>query len=451
MTANQFLNYLQDFVVEHFGLLGILACGSLAAWQVWSRNKKHELAKKALDHSIRMQIHEPLTLHPEINPTVCSGCAACTAVCPEGDILRIIDHKAVLVSPIRCLGHGECERSCPTGAITLVFGTKTRGMEIPRISTHYETNVPGIYISGELGGMGLIRNAFKQGHLATTHAISNLKKNVKTDTSVLVIGAGPAGLASSLTAAARNEKYIWIEQNSFGGTITNFPRQKIIMSHPAEVPGVWSMKFPSNRVSKEQLMEQWLSVKDKHKLEIREHTKFESLENMGSHFSVKTDQGVITTQKVILCTNVRGTPRKLGIKNEDMMKVTYNLLEPDQYQGMDVAVVGAGNSAVEAAKHLANPEYKNRVTLLVRGKGFERCNATNQKIIQEMAEEKLVDIWYESNVLEIEKDYLTVWKDNEPVSLANDFLFIFAGAELPQKFLMSLGVKIDKRFGTPRV
>ena len=70
-------------------------------------------------------------------------------VCPEGEVLQLVNHKAVLAEPTKCVGHGLCEQSCPFDAIDLVFGTKTRGMQIPRITSDFETNVPGLYIAGE--------------------------------------------------------------------------------------------------------------------------------------------------------------------------------------------------------------------------------------------------------------------------------------------------------------
>jgi len=444
------LSSFLDFISDHLTAVGFLFLFLVAAWRVSLRKKQTKIAKTILRDSVQAQLIEPQTLHPEINSSICSGCGACTQVCPEGDILKIIDHKAVLVSPTRCMGHGECERSCPTGAINLVFGTKTKGMEIPRTTTNYETNVPGLYISGELGGMGLIRNAFRQGHWATTHAVSNLKKGLTTDTEILIVGAGPAGLAASLTAIEKNVRYICIEQNSFGGTISNFPRQKIVMTHPAEIPGVWKMKFPNNRVSKEELMLMWNKIKLEKKFQVRENTKFESLEKRGSFFSVKTDQGEITSQKVILCMGVRGTPRRLGLKNEDLPKVTYNLIDPEQYQGQNIVVVGGGNAAVEAAQHLSKEKWKNKVTLLVRGPVFARCNESNRKIIEEMRQLGLVTIWFNTTVKEIHPETLLVEKEGESVSIPNDYLFVFAGAQMPHGFLMSLGIKIEKKFGTRR-
>jgi len=438
-----------DLFVRHLSLSASFLFLSLAGWRVYTLFHRSENAKRILEKAIETQTHEPVTLHPEIDPALCSACGACTQACPEGDILRLVHHKAVLVEPTHCVGHGECERACPTGAITLVFGTKSRGMDIPRISTDYETNVPGLYIAGELGGMGLIRNAIKQGHLAAQHALSSLSGSSQKDrdTDLLIVGAGPAGLGAALTAIAERKNYICIDQNTFGGTVNNFPRQKIVMSHPAYLPIIGKMKFKRNRIPKEELLEFWNDVRKKTGLEVRERTQFESLQKIEENFHVKTNCGVIRAAKVVLCMGVRGNPRRLGLTNEDLPKVAYNLIDPEQYKNNRIVVVGGGNAGVEAAQALANVELKNEVTLLVRGTSLDRCNKENKEIIEKLASEGALQIWFDSAVKEIHSDSLCIKKGEELKTVPNDYLFVFAGANLPHQFLMSLGVHMDKKFG----
>ena len=440
---HQLINLMVNKIEIVFLIIGIVFIWN----HISKKKKKEEYAKQALKKALQNDAAEPLTLHPEVDPKLCAGCGACTRVCPEGDILSLINHKAVLVSPTKCVGHGECERACPFDAIKLIFGTKTRGHDIPRLNSNYETNVPGLYIAGELGGMGLIRNAIKQGVLATQDAIQKLKSNLPAQYDVIVVGAGPAGLASTLACIAAKKTYLCIEQNSFGGSVSNFPRQKIVMTAPAQLPIFGEMKFSKGKVSKEDLLEFWQDIRKKAGVKIQENTTFKNLENSDGVFRVTTDTGIFTSRKVILSLGVRGSPRKLGLANEDLPKVTYNLLDPSQYQDKDLAVVGGGNAAVEAAQYLAKAQYKNRVTLLVRGKDLDRCNDENRRIIYEMKQKSMLQILFETHVSKIEAEQINVTYKAQAINLKNDYLFVFAGTESPHKFLMGLGIQIEKKFG----
>ncbi len=437
---------LLNFIVDNIVLTFMALVGLYSLFVMNRRERQHIEAKKLIKKAEKSGLNEPLSLHPEIDPGLCAGCGSCTTVCPEGDILKLVNHKAVLVSPAKCVGHGECERACPFDAIKLVFGTKTRGMEIPRLNSNYETNVSGLYIAGELGGMGLIRNAIKQGILATSDAIKKLPSE-KTDYDLIIVGAGPAGMAAGVTAIAGKKSYLLLEQNTFGGTVYNFPRQKIVMSYPFDLPIVGKFKFESNKISKEQLLQYWNGVRKKTGLKVNNNTKFETVEKIGNIFKVKSSLGEHTAKKVILCLGVRGSPRKLGAPGEDLAKVTYNLVDPEQYQNKNIIVVGGGNAGVEAAQMLGESRWHNKVHLLVRGPVFDRCNDDNKERITSMESRGLVKILFNTSVASIEEGFVNIKKQDETLRLANDFVFVFAGAELPHKFLMSLGVEIEKKFG----
>ena len=172
-----------------------------AGYGVQQRQRRRREARNvaALELALRAGLREPASLHPLIDASRCIGCGSCVAACPEQpqhEVLGMIDGKAQLISPVDCIGHGACRSACPVGAITLVFGTATRGVDIPVLTPEFETNVAGIFIAGELGGMGLIKNALTQGRQAV-EAIAARRPRVAGRLDIAIIGAGPAGFAAT--------------------------------------------------------------------------------------------------------------------------------------------------------------------------------------------------------------------------------------------------------------
>lgn len=439
--------FLLQFLGDHFYLSVVLFMFSVLLILFIKKERKHAKAKLKMQKSKAAGTDLPNTLHPVIDPTKCGGCAACTVVCPEGDILQMIDGKAVLINGSKCVGHGECQRACPLDAIDLVFGTLEKGVDIPNLSKDYETNMPNVYIAGELGGMGLIRNAVKQGSWAAYHAIKKLDSKVKTDTDLFIIGAGPAGMSAALAAIEKKVSYVLIDQNTFGGTVNNYPRNKIVMSYPADLPIVGKMKFSNNKVSKEDLLDFWSSAVKKANIKILNNTKFLKYKDEGQFFTIETDKKTWTAKKIILAMGSGGLPMKLGLKNEDSPKVFYTLKDPDAYKKQHVVVVGGGNSAVEAAQYLGAKKLGNTVKLLVRGKALSRTNEDNVTIINKMQSEGLIEICYETSIKDIQPDKITIDKKGELQDIRNDFIFVFAGNIKPYKQLGELGIKIETKFG----
>ncbi len=294
---------------------------------------------------------EPPTLHPEIDPAACIGCGACVRACPEGEILGLIGGKAVLVEPSECIGHGACRAACPSDAIRLVFGTAQRGVDLPHVGADFQTNIPGVFIAGELGGMGLIRNAIEQGRQAidSVRALDGLGRPDVHD--LVIVGGGPAGFSASLAAMQHKLAFVTIEQDSFGGTVAHFPRGKLVMTAPAQLPLIGAVKF--REVSKERLLEFWHGAAQRTGLRINYGERVEGVTRRGGGFEVRTTRGCYPTRAVLLAIGRRGTPRRLGVPGEELPKVVYRLIDPQQYRGQHVLVVGGGDSALEAAASIA--------------------------------------------------------------------------------------------------
>ena len=388
---------------------------------------------------------DPVSLHPEVDVNTCIGSGACINACPEKDILGLRNGKATLVNASRCVGHGACFHACPVQAITLCIGTETRGVDLPHVSQNFETNVKGIYIAGELGGMGLIKNSVEQGRQAMENIAKSLKDDHTAEYDVIVIGAGPAGISGALTAKKNKLKFAVLEQDTLGGTVYTFPRSKIVMTSPMDLPLKGKVKL--HETSKNELLELWNEVLGANDITINEGQKVEEISSDDDNgtFIVRTSKGdQFSTARVLLSIGRRGTPRKLGVPGEDTQKVAYRLLEPEMISGKNIIVVGGGDSAIESALLLKDD---NNVILSYRRDAFSRIKPKNNSKVQAAIEDGSLKCEFESNVTEIKGDHISLkMKDGEVKDIPNDLIYIFAGGELPTKFLERAGIKITKRF-----
>lgn len=422
-----------------------LFCGLIVLFYLRKKSKASNIVVKKVETAKEEGLHEPVSLHPYIDPNACIGSGACVKACPEKDILGIIDGKATVINASNCVGHGACFHACPVEAISLRIGTEKRGVDLPHVNQNFETNVKGIYIAGELGGMGLIKNSVDQGQQAVDSVVKSKKINKEGILDLVIVGSGPAGISASLAAKKHSLSAITLEQDSLGGTVYTFPRAKVVMTSPMNLPLHGKVKL--HNTSKDELLQLWKKVIKENNLEIVENTKVENITPLKDNtFKVSTNTGnEYISSNVILAIGRRGSPRKLGVPGEDNQKVAYRLLEPEIIKNKKVLVVGGGDSAIESALLLKN---ENEVTLSYRNDKFSRLKPRNKENILLAEEDKSINIIFDSNVVAInETDVLLNLKNGDTQKIENDLVYIFAGGELPTSFLEKAGVKISKRFG----
>lgn len=433
-----------------FFSLSLYASPMVMIWVLyaWRRHRSHREAVLVRDESLEAGLTEPASLHPSIDPNKCIGCESCIAACPEmpgHKVLGLVRRKAVLISPTDCIGHGACQIVCPVSAITLVFGTERRGVDIPNVKPNFETNVPGIFIAGELGGMGLIRNAIEQGRQAMESIISHLGERDAGALDVVIVGAGPAGFAAALGAREKGLNALTLEQDSLGGTVAHFPRGKLVMTSPAMLPMVGMIKF--SETTKEELLAFWQKVEEDTGVQINYKERLESVVREGRYFRVTTSKGEYTSRTILLTIGRRGTPRKLGVPGEELSKVTYRLIDPEQYRNQHVLVVGGGDSALEAAVSIAE-EPGTDVTLSYRSEAFTRAKKKNREKLEAARNAGQVRVLMQSNVKTIGADSVELEQEGEAVRIANDVVIINAGGILPTAFLKDLGISVETKYGT---
>lgn len=399
---------------------------ALFAAYLHARRRRESRARAILEKSIQGGLTEPPSLHPHIDPAICVGSGACTRACPE-HTLGIINGNAHLVNPTVCIGHGACAASCPLGAITLVFGTAKRGVDIPFVKPNFETNVPGIYIAGELGGMGLIRKAAEQGRQAMDAIAPNRAQEGMLD--VLIVGAGPAGLSATLGAMEKKLRFATLEQeDSLGGTVYHYPRNKIVMTQPVTLP--LAGKIQLGEITKESLLELWQGLVERFAMPINFSERMEKVEAIHGGFLVRTQRSEYRARSLLLAIGRRGTPRKLGVAGEDIAKVVYRLIDPEQYRGRKVLVVGGGDSAIEAAVALAD-QPDTQVALSYRGEAFGRVKPRNRERVAEAEQSGRLQVMLGSQVKRIDECSVSLEHVGETVLLENDFVIVCAGGCCP--------------------
>ncbi len=422
----------------------ILFCAAIVAVYLRKLKQASKVVEKKIEQAKEDGVHEPISLHPVINLGTCIKSGGCVEACPEKDILGILNGAGTLIKASNCVGHGACFHACPVEAISLVIGTEKRGVDLPHVSENYETNMPGIYIAGELGGMGLIKNSVEQGMYAVENIVKTKFQRDDSTIDLVIVGAGPAGISASLTAKKHGLTFKTLEQDTIGGTVFTFPRAKIVMTAPMDLPLYGKVKLYDT--SKQELIDLWNDALSKNDITITEKTKVEAITPENGHFKVETNKGdTFKAKHVLLAIGRRGTPRKLGVPGEMTEKVAYRLLEPELISDKEVVIVGGGDSAIESALLLAK---QNKVVLSYRKDKFSRLKPKNRDNILTAIDKGWIDIKYNTNVTKIEKQQVTLkHNDGDEESLNNDLIYIFAGGELPTQFLQKAGVKITKRFG----
>lgn len=423
----------------------LLLCAVVVYVYLWKQKKNSALTESKIAIAKEEGRYEPISLHPFIDLSTCIGSGACITSCPEKDILGLVNGKAAVINASSCVGHGACFHACPVEAISLRIGTESRGVELPHLNETYETNMKGIYIAGELGGMGLIKNSVEQGKQAVENIFSN-KRSSKDDVfDLIIVGAGPAGISGGLTAKKHGMSFKILEQYSLGGTVFSFPREKIVMTNPMDLPLYGKVKLYDT--SKQELLDIWNEALSKNGIEIAENTKVDRIvPQKDGTFKIETAGGEsYVANHVLIAIGRRGTPRKLNVPGEDLPKVFYRLLDPELIQSRKITVVGGGDSAIESAMLLMED---NEVILSYRKDQFARIKVGNRIKIKAAEDAQKLRIIYSSNLKSIHEDHVIMSVKGEEVEyIENDLVYIFAGGELPTKFLQNAGVEITKRFG----
>jgi len=432
MSSEESLIWGASFMVVAFILV-------LSLVAFWSRTRRD---RKRLEEAASLGINRARAQYPFVDPARCIGCGTCVKACPEGDVLGVVGGTAVVINGLRCVGHARCEELCPVGALEVGLGDLKGRADIPLLTEDYESTVPDLFVIGELGGLSLIYNAFDQGARAVAKIADRLHSRPRPVSSevldLLIVGAGPAGISAALKAKEQGLSYVVLEkEQGLGGTILSYPRRKLVLTRPSELPLHGRMR--KEEYTKEELLELLQEILDQQSLHVVFGAEVRNVSNNGRTFNVQSVAGAYQARCVVLALGRRGSPRKLGVPGEERSKVMYQLRDAESYRGEKILCVGGGDSAVEAAIGLGR-QPGSSVTISYRKDNFYRIKKKNQDRLAKLVRRGKVRPLMSSRVLEIGPKTVRLEADGREVILENDYVLIFIGSEPPYPLLHNAGV-----------
>ena len=427
----------------------LLWVGSLAAvvavvapylW-LFRRERRTSRARKA--EAVSLGIDRPLGQFPFIDATRCIGCGSCVDACPEGDVLAVVGGTAAVVNGLRCIGLAHCQQACPVGAIEVGLGDVKSRADIPILDPWHESSVDGVFVVGELSGMALVKNAIAQAERAIDRIAGRVSarpgRSGSSIADVAIVGAGPAGLAAAAAAQERGLSCLVVEQEgSLGGTILHYPRRKLVLLQPVDLP-LWG-RMKGDEYSKEHLLEIFQGLVTDHRLPIRFGERATGIERQNGEFVVQTSNAQHVARSVLLALGRRGTPRKLGVPGEERSKVMYRLQDADSYRGQKILVVGGGDSAVEAAIGLAR-DGRNQVTISYRRDKLLRVKKRNEDRFAALVRTGRIQTRFPSEVQEIHDRSVRLSTSAGPIEIPNDYVFVLIGGDPPFELLRKAGIR----------
>ncbi|MEZ5064423.1 MAG: NAD(P)-binding domain-containing protein [bacterium] len=383
-------------------------------------------------------------VHAIVRADVCVGCGACVPVCPEDGAIAM-QGKLAIVNKEKCTAVGKCVQACPVGGIILGTGANVHRVTVPDVRKDFQSNVPGVYIVGELGGRGLIKNAINEGRVAMENVARDLKaehaagkRAPEKALDVVIVGSGPAGISAALTAKKEGLRYLVLEQGSLADSIRKYPRRKLLLAEPIGIPLYGELWVAD--ASKETLLGVWDTMIEQQGLEIASGRRVDDIVRDGTHLLVKGKGFEVPARRVVLANGRRGTPRRLGVPGEDSDKVFYDVVEMEQFAGRRVLVVGGGDSALESACGMC-VQAGTVVTLSYRGENFDKAKERNVQKLEEAEREGRLKVLRASQVRSISKDSVVLEMGGETLTIPNDDVVVRIGGEPPTKFLEKVGVR----------
>ncbi|MCU0862393.1 MAG: NAD(P)-binding domain-containing protein [Planctomycetes bacterium] len=430
----------------------LLALLALAAWhRRLDLQRQREVVVERAEMAARTASQAPLQL-PVIDLQKCLGCGTCVRECPEAGVLELVHGQAAVVNAAACVGHARCVSECPAGAVTLSQGDLGARRDVPVLDDDLQAiDQDGLFLVGEITARSLIRTAAVQGaQVAATIAARRRAAGAAASHpgvhDVVIVGAGPGGLATALGCRQHGLDFAWIDQETqVGGTVAKYPRHKLVLTDAVELPLHGTLA--QREYSKEELIALWHDLQQRHRLPFRGGVAFQRVERAADGTQVvHTDQGELRASAVVLAIGRRGTPRRLGVPGEELPHVTYGLLDAAAFQDRHCVVVGGGDSAVETALALAE-QPGNQVRIVYRQDAFFRLRSKNRERIQARLADGRIEALFRTEVTAIGPGQVELAQQDGggriALQLQADHVFVMIGGDAPFALLERSGVSFD--------
>ena len=314
---------------------------------------------------------------------------------------------------------------------------------LPVVDSNFESSIKGIFVIGDATGFPLVKIAANQG-AEVIQKISKQRVFEETESEFLdvaIIGAGPAGISAAIEAQKLGWKYVVLEKSNLANTVRGFPPGKMVYAEPHTVPNRSELDCEQD-VDRDEFLQMMGQTVQSLNLAVKEDTEVAQIRKTADDlFEIETTKGKsLKCKRVIIAIGRQGNPRQLGIRGEELDKVSYRLFTSDDHQAKKILVVGGGNSAIESALLLMD---SNEVTLSYRGDNFYRAKDENRRRIEKAISEKRIKVIFESEVKEIRSDEVELEIKGKLQSIPNDQVVVQIGTLPPIDFLLDTGIELD--------
>jgi thioredoxin reductase len=335
-----------------------------------------------------------------------------------------------------------------------------RILKTPLLDDTYQTSLPGLYIIGEMSGTASINLAMRSGRQVVEAITENFKHSAAPAQpgvyDVLIVGCGPAGLGATATAKAHGLSYVTLERMTPASTLRTFPRAKFVQATPIDILEYGSF-FLEGDSTREDLIAEWDKIISQAGLVIQDREEVVGIQANDGYFTVRTaKEHEFKARCVVLAIGLRGHPRRLNVPGEAAGRVHYQLIEPDDFRNQRILVVGGGNAGAEVTQGLAAPHLGNKVTYSIRDQVLSKVTHENGEKIIALQRSGTITLYPDTELKEIKEKSVVLalvkgqTKSAEgrpvtaaPIELDNDIVFGMLGAELPTRFLESLGIRME--------